>query len=462
MSMDITKDPIPELIRKLAIPASVGFFFSTMYNVVDTWCAKMISTDAQAALALSFPIFFIIIAMGTGISQGSTALISNALGAKDHDKAQLYSLQAISFGVLFSVFLTAFGLWSTPWMFGYLGAEGDYLRMSLDYMNVILLGTVFFLVQSILNAALSAQGDTKSFRNLLIAGFFLNVILDPWFLFGGFGLPAMGIRGIAWATVIIQVFGCVYLVGKLSKTELWRDFHPSCFVPKTGIFRDIAGQGFPASLNVSTIALGIFVITKFVSHFGKEGVAAYGVATRVEQIALMPVMGLNIAVLTMVGQNNGARLFGRVRETWTMTLKYGCSITAVGGAAIFFGGRWMMEMFSEDPEVVRIGAEYLRIAAITLCAYVLLFQTIYMLQGLKRPMYAIWIGIYRQIVAPCAVFWLLAFKLDWKLDGIWWGVFLVTWSAALVTLWFGRRTLRRVEEEAAGEGGATENTSTGG
>ncbi len=447
--MQITKDPIPELIRKISVPASVGFFFSTIYNVVDTWCAKLISTEAQAALALSFPIYFIIIAMGAGISQGSTALISNALGADDHDKAQLYSLQALSFGALFSVVLTVFGLWTTPWMFRYLGAEGGYLQISVDYMNVILLGTLFFLLQSILNAALNAQGDTRSFRNVLIAGFLLNVVLDPWFLFGGFGLPAMGIRGVALATVIIQVFGAAYLATRLAKTALWRDFHPRCFVPRLRAFRDIAGQGFPASLNMITVALGIFVITKFVSWFGREGVAAYGVATRVEQIVLMPTIGLNVAVLTLAGQNNGARLYGRVRETWVTGLKYGLTIMGAGGVFLFFGGGWMMDVFSDDPEVVRIGAKYLKIAAITQCAYVFLFQTVYLLQGLKRPLYAVWIGIYRQIVAPCAVFWLLAFRLDWELDGIWWGVFLVTWSAALVTIWYGRRTLRRVEEAAA-------------
>lgn len=445
MSMDITKDPIPELIRKIAVPASVGFFFSTMYNVVDTWCAKLVSTDAQAALALSFPIFFIIIAMGTGISHGSTALISNALGERDHDKAQLFSLQAISFGAIFAVFLTIFGLWATPWMFRFLGAEGEYLEVSVAYMNVILLGTVFFLLQSILNSSLNSQGDTKSFRNVLIAGFLLNVVFDPWFLFGGYGLPAMGIRGIALATVVIQVFGCVYLAVKLARTELWKNFSPRCFLPRAGVFREIAGQGFPASLNMISVAVGIFIITKFVSHFGKEGVAAYGIATRVEQIVLMPTIGLNIAVLTLVGQNNGARLFGRVRETWLVSLKYGLAIMAAGGVIIFFGGEWLMGIFSSEPAVVRIGAEYLRIAAITLCAYVFLFQTVYLLQGLKRPMYAVWIGIYRQIVAPYAVFYLLAFYLDWKLDGIWWGVFLVTWSAAIVTLFYGKLILRGLD-----------------
>lgn len=445
MSMDITKDPIPELIRKIAVPASVGFFFSTMYNVVDTWCAKLISTDAQAALALSFPIFFIIIAMGTGISQGATALISNALGEKDHQRAQLFSLQSMSFGALFSVFLTVFGLWATPWMFRFLGAEGDYLTVAVAYMNVILLGTVFFLLQSILNSSLNSQGDTKSFRNVLIIGFLLNVALDPWFLFGGYGLPAMGIRGIALATVVIQVFGCVYLVVKLARTDLWHGFRPRCFIPQVKVFREIAGQGFPASLNMISVAVGIFVITKFVSHFGKEGVAAYGIATRVEQIVLMPTIGLNIAVLTLVGQNNGARLFGRVRETWVVSMKYGLAIMGAGGVLVFFGGEWLMGIFSSDPVVVRIGVEYLRIAAITLCAYVFLFQTVYLLQGLKRPMYAVWIGIYRQIVAPYAVFYLLAFYLDWKLEGIWWGVFWVTWSAAIVTLLYGKHVMRQLE-----------------
>ena len=94
--------------------------------------------------------------------------------------------------------------------------------------------------------------------------------------------------------------------------------------------------------------------------------------------------------------------------------------------------------------MVDIGSEYLRIAAITLCSYVILFQTVFMLQGLKRPMYAVWIGLYRQIVAPSLVFYLLAFVLDWKLKGIWWGIFLVTWSAALFTLFYGRLVLTKI------------------
>ncbi len=213
--MDLTKDPIPGLVRKIAVPASIGFFFNTMYNVVDTFFAGFISTDALAALSISFPVFFIIIAMGSGISQGGTALIANALGEKDQAKAHHTCVQCLSFGAFFAVALTALGLLSAPMLFQILGASGEYLEIALDYINLILCGTLFIVIQSIANACLNAQGDTKTYRNVLIASFFLNCVLDPWFMYGGLGIPSMGIKGIALATIMIQFLGMLYVLHRL-------------------------------------------------------------------------------------------------------------------------------------------------------------------------------------------------------------------------------------------------------
>jgi putative MATE family efflux protein len=292
------------------------------------------------------------------------------------------------------------------------------------------------------------MGDTRTFRDVLIAGFFLNLILDPWLMFGGLGVPALGVRGLALATVIIQLLGCLFMLYRILKSKLWQTMNPRFFIPEPGAFRDIACQGFPASINMSTVAVGIFVITWFISRFSTEGVAAYGIATRIEQIALLPSIGLNMAVLSLVGQNHGAGLADRVRETWLTTLKYGLWMMAGCGVAIHGLAPGLMALFTGNPEVIRIGAEYLRVASITLCSYIILFQTVFLLQGLKRPMMAIWIGLYRQIVAPCLVFYLLAFQLDWQLNGIWWGIFLVTWSAAIFLLFHGRSVLRRMMARA--------------
>lgn len=443
--MNLTEDPIPAIIRRIAVPASVGYFFNVMFNFVDTYFGGRISTDALAALSLSFPVFFIVLAMGGGIGQGATALIANALGEKDHGKARTCFTQAIVFSVAAGIVLTIAGLLAAPPLFRLLGAAGDYLRISLEYMNVIVSGSLFFLLQSTLVSVLNARGDTKVFRNTLIGGFIANCILDPWFLYGGFGVPAMGFAGIALATVVIQFAGCIYIFRHVTKTELWHGVTARDFKPQPAVLRDIAGQALPASLNMLTVALGIFVITGFISRFSKEGVAAYGIATRIEQMVLLPTIGLNFAVLTLVGQNNGARRLDRVRESWTTCIRFGLLMMVGGGVVVYLTRAWMMRLFTTDPRVLEAGTDYLGIAAVTLCAYVILFQTVFMLQGLKKPIFGLWIGLYRQVAAPMIVFHLLGFTLGWGLWGIWCGISLVNWSAAVFTLFFGLASLRRAE-----------------
>jgi Na+-driven multidrug efflux pump len=196
-----------------------------------------------------------------------------------------------------------------------------------------------------------------------------------------------------------------------------------------------------------TVALGIFVITWFISRFGKDAVAAYGIATRIEQIALLPVMGMNIATLALVAQNSGARQFDRVKETIATVLKAGVMLMSIGTLTVFLGAAPLMRLFTGDPAVVGIGVGYLRIESFVLAAYVILYASVASLQGLKRPMFALWLGLYRQIIAPPAVFFLLTEWLRWGLTGIWWGIFLVTWSAAGIALLFIRRTLRGLDND---------------
>jgi len=442
-SLSLTTDPIPQLIWKISLPMSIGMFFNTMFNVVDTFCAGWIGTEAQAALSLSFPVFFIVIAMGSGISQGTTALLANAIGAGDSRDSRRVFTQAIFFVLVASVVLTIAGFLTAPWLFRQLGAEGDYLKTSLAYMNVILAGGVFFLLPMVFNSALSAHGNTVVYRNFLIAGFLANILLNPWLIWGGVGVPAMGVSGLALATVIVQIGGSYYLWSHAKKVEEFTDIRLSELKPDRKILMRIAGQAVPAALNMLTIAIGIFVITWFVKYFGKEAVAAYGIATRIEQIVLMPTIGLNAAVMSLVGQNFGAGKLDRVREAWLTNLKFGVMMMVAGGALVWLTKDLAMRVFTRDEVVISLGSDYLLAASLTLAAYPLIFVTVFALQGIKKPVYGLWLGLYRQLVAPILVIHLLLFSLGWGLWGVWWGICFVTWSAALFVVVLGWHKIGR-------------------
>ncbi len=441
---DLTQGPIKKLIRQISLPVVIGFFFNTMFNVADTYFAGKISPAAIAALSLSFPVFFLIIIFDAGISTGTTAVISNALGSKVKGAAEKYTAQAISFGLIVSAFITVVGLFLAPTLFKLLGAKGEYLNLSLDFIDVIFSGSVFFLMISVFNSLLQSRGNTRVLRNFLIVGFLLNVIFDPWFLFGGFGVPPLGIKGIGFATVLVEAIGTFYIFYRVARAGLITKNTFKELLPERKAFGEIVRQAVPASINLVTIGAGIFIITYFISSFGENAVAAYGIATRVEQIALLPTIGLTIACLTIIGQNNGAKNYARIKETYRLCLRYGISIIATGGVLIFLFSKWIMLFFTQDAQVVAIGAHYLKIAAFISVAYAILSITVSALQGMKRPMYAVWIGLYRQIVAPFLLFSFLANILGFGLNGIWWGIFITTWSGALFTFFYGKRVLRRL------------------
>lgn len=436
--------PINAQIRKIAIPSSVGIIFQTIYNVTDTYFGGLISSEALAALSLSFPVFFIIVSAAAGLQTGSTALLANALGAGDREETKAYAAQIFSFAVILAVLLTIVGHLTAPFLFRVLGAEESYLEMSMAYMGPIISGIILFLLNHSFNSILIATGDTKSYRNVLIFGCGLNLILDPWFLFGGFGLPAMGISGVAVATLVVQAVAVAYLYRKALATGLIAFDSLTPFIPKAKYFIGIAKQSVPAALSTSTVALGIFIITYYFAIYGQAAVAAYGIATRVEQIFLMPISGLNTACLTLVAQNNGAGRFDRVRETLFKVQLFGASMMVIGGIITFFFARPLMAAFTDDQAVIDFGVGYLKIAAFILPSYVFLYANVAALQGVKRPTFAVFIGIYRQIAAPILAFHGLAIWLGWGIQGVWWGIFGVTWSAVLVTMIYAKQVLKRI------------------
>jgi len=448
MTTDLTTAPIPQLVRRLAIPAGTGFFFTTMFNIVDTWYGGRLSTTALAAMSLSFPVFFIILALGAGVSTGATALIGNALGRGAKDEAYQYILQSFSFALINAIALTTLGLIFAPRIFMFMGATGEYLNLALSYMNVIFAGSSFFMLNFVMNAILNSHGNTLTYRNFLITGFFLNLILDPWFMYGALGIPALGLPGVALATVVIHFLGNIYLFSRLLRLKIIKQFRWQELLPRWHYYKELSRQGFPSAMNMMTVSLGIFIITWYVGQFGKEAVAAYGIGTRIEQIALLPVMGLNVSTLALTAQNFGAGRIKRIREVLLISLRYGFMLASIGTIAALTFTSELMGVFTGDQVVIATGVRFLRIEAFVFPAYVLLYVCISAMQGIKQPVFALWIGLYRQIAGPFLVFQFLATFLGWGIMGIWWGIFLVTWSAAAIVVIYVTWILKKLEKDA--------------
>lgn len=445
-SRSLTSGSIPGHVRALAIPSAIGLVFQTMYNVVDSFYAGQISTTALAALGLSFPVFLLVIATSGGLSRGSSALIANAIGAGDLHRQQQYTRQCLSLGFVVSFVVTITGLIVAKPLFSVLGASGDYLNYAVQYMTPIFLGAVFFVVTSVCNAMLIANGDSRTFSKVLVVGFFMNLLLDPWFLHGGYGLPAMGIAGIAWATVVIQIASFIVMLTIVVRRGLISLRPWKALLPDWKVYREIMQQAVPASFAIMSVALGFFAITYFLKSYGPATVAAFGVTTRIEQMALLPTFGLYSAIMALVGQNNGAKNFDRVRESMKVCNRAGWVLVLCTSSLIYVFAEQLVGIFTSDAEVIAIGIVYVHIAAVIQWSYVMTSTHLAFLQAVKRPRYCYFESPLRRVLLPLPLLWYFATQRDSSVEYIWYSVAVTNVLMTLITVVYAQRVIARLGE----------------
>ena len=435
-SIKLTKDPIWTLLRRVTIPASVGSLFQTFYNLVDTWFAGRISAEAIGAIAKSFPIYFTIIAVGVGLGAATNALIGNSIGEKKIRVASLYVAQSLIFAVLVSIIVTIFGLNASNYLLGVMGSDEAGIILTREYLDIIFYGTFIVLIQISLNGTLNAQGDTRSYRNVLIFSFFLNIFLNPLFIWGYGFIPGFGIAGLAIATVISQSIGTIYLAFKVNNCQIRNYLKPQCFIPKFEYLKSLTNQAVPVMFSMLFIGVGIFNILYFIGKFGDLATAGYGAALRVEQVFLLPVIGLNTAVLSIGGQNFGAKAYNRIRELYTKALFFGISFMTVAGVIIFFGAEFFVSLFTDNQEAVMSGAIYLKVAALIGPIYPVFFITTAVFQAVKKPLYSLYLSILRLTAFPFLSLWYVINIRGGDYQDIFYTILVTNWMMGLVVLIF--------------------------
>jgi len=441
-TLSLINDPIPSLIKKIAIPASVGTFFQTMFNVVDTFFAGKISPEALSALAKSFPIYFIIIAACVGVTVGGTTLVANSIGENNKENILKYFAHTIIFAIIVSILITIIGLVFSPGLFALMGSADEVIVLGLKYTNVIFAGSIIFITVVALNSLLHADGDTKTYRNVLILSFFLNIGLNPLFIFGYGFLPAMGIAGIGVATIVAQFVGLLIIFSKVIKSSRIKNITTKYFYPKVYLLRNLFYQSAPISAALLLISVGNFIILTYIGVFGEYAIAGYGSAARFEQILLLPVLGLNTAIISIIGQNFGAKNFLRVKESYFKAVIYGFVLMIISGSIIFVSADKIVSIFSDNPSVISFGTTYLKISALIFPAYPIFFISNGFFMAIKKSSYSMYLNIIRNVILPIPTI-IVAIMFGGSFQTFFWSYCFFNWFYVLCLYTFVSAYIKR-------------------
>lgn len=362
---DFTAGSITKSLFILAIPMILSNLFQTAFNLVDMAWVGRLGAEALAAVSMSGAILMILMFVMIGIGIGTTAMVARFVGARKYPEAENIAMQSLIMGFFGSVIFAAIGYFLSPWMLGVLGAEPAVVSLGTGYLQITFLGIIVIFYMFLIAAILQGAGDAAT--PMLILGFsvLINIVLDPLLIFGVGFFPRMGVNGAALASVIAEAVGSlvaleVLLHGRSRVHVRLNDFR----IDLGGMWR-ILKIGIPASVQMSLRGLMGVVLVAIVAGFGTNAIAAYGVGLRLSMLAMMPGFALGAAAGTMVGHNLGAQKPERaVASAWT-AVGYYAVFMLLASVFFFFLAPQLMTVFNRQPEVVSVGADFLRIIAVS-------------------------------------------------------------------------------------------------
>ena len=430
----LTTGPIARSLLRLAWPVMLSNLFQTIYNFVDTLWLGRLGKVAVAAPTLAWPLIFLMISIGFGVTIAGTALVAQYTGARRHEEANHAAGQIISFTGILAIVLAAAGIFLARPIMEIMGAGPDLIDQAAIYLQIIYAGIPAMFGLFMITALLNGVGDTVTPMKLMGVSVVVNIALDPLFIFGYGPFPEWGVAGAAVATVLSR--GSVALIGLSLLFSGRLGLHVR--IPHLRLHwetvKHIIAIGFPSSLGQSGTAVGFSVMTGILARFGTAVVSAFGIGNRFISIALMPSMGLGQATATMVGQNLGANKPQRAtRSAWT-----GIAISSailVAAAVVAYGLRaHLIRVFINDAEVIALGTRMLALVSIAFPFMGIIQVVIGTYQGSGHTLYSMFFALFRLWVLRIPLVYALGFTLKLGPDGVWWAMFISNAATAGLSL----------------------------
>lgn len=442
MKRDLTTGAIGTHVANLAPFAVMGFAVHVAFEVIDAWWLGRVGDGKAALTALSVSTYVVWSLYGIGhmVEAGGLALVSQAVGAKEPERAKRMATRALVAAGLFWVLTVLFYLPAGAWIVRLTGIHGEPGRMAEGYLEVVLFGAVTIFGNSALSAVFRSWGDTRTPLILLSGALALNALLDPILIFGWWGGPELGLEGAAWATVITR--GSMFVVGTmiLIKRGFLAPLNQQILKRWRPLLR-LVRIGFPCGLAGILYCVTFFFMTAELAKSGNDAVAAFVVGQKSESISWGILIGLGTVAGSIVGQNIGAGQLERARRGLSIVLQVGI-LLGFGCAALFyfFGGGLVQFFAPGSPEIVDLGTQYLTIIAFS---QVFLALEIVLDEGLSGsgdtvpPL--IIVGSFTLMRVPLAL--ILAGPFGLGVLGVFWAVTISTVvKGILMWFWFARGT----------------------
>lgn len=430
---------IPKLLFQVSFPIVISMFIQSMYNLVDSYYIGKINEEAFTAIAIAFPIQNIMIGIGVGTGVGMNSLISRYLGEKNFDRANKTAENGLTLALLYGLLLFILSRFLPRPFVSAQTTNENIIKYGVDYLQIVMGLSIGVFTQIFLERTLQSTGRTVFTMLTQLIGAVLNIILDPIFIFGYFGLPAMGVKGAAVATVTGQI------IGAICGAFFQHKFNPDITMKKLSfnpkIIKGIYIVGIPSMITITIQSFTIYVLNKMLSEISTSAIAALGAYFKVQSFVFMPIFGINNGLVPIIAYNYGAKNKERIIKSIKLAMITVTVMTLIVSGLIMSFPREILKIFSASGKMLEIGIPMLRICALSYIFAGISIVGASVFQAFGNGILALLDSILRQIIVLLPVAYIAV--TYFTVNEIWWGYVIAEISSVFFITYFMNTFVRR-------------------
>lgn len=443
--------PVGKLLVNMALPMIISMLVQAFYNIVDSVYVSQVSESAVTALSLAFPVQNMQIGFAVGVGVGVNALLSQSLGRKDQESVNWAAGQGVFLALVATALFMLFGFFGVRPYYTMQSTVAETVEGGIAYTSICCIFTVGIFIQVLCERLLQATGRAMQTMILQGTGAIINIILDPVFIYGWWGMPKMGVAGAAVATVIGQCTGAVLGIYLNLRHNPEVHLHVKFMKPNWKVIAPILEVGIPSVVMNGIGSVMNFGMNQILQGFNEVATGVFGIYYKLQSLFFMPLFGINNATISILAFNYGARKPKRIVHTLKLATAVAVCIMLVGLAVFQLFPQALLGIFNPTEEFLAIGVKALRILCLPFPVAAICIALGASFQALGKGSYSTIVSLCRQLIVLLPVAYLLSLTGD--VNNVWWSFPIAEVMSALVTgLLFGRLYRRKVKplfEDAA-------------